>query len=324
MARRLVTYVALLRGVNNIGRATRVSMSDLRALFEGLGFRDVRTLLNSGNVVFSAHAGRRVDVLARIEKALASKLELTSRVVLLSAKEVLSAVRENPFSRVATDPSHLLVVALRAPSDLGRLQPLLTERWAPEAFALGRHTAYLWCAKGVAKSPLHAAVDRMLGQTGTARNITTMTKLKAMVEGPPAKPTDAETFVGQVRKTAENIDEYISAFSPEVRTVLRRIRLTIRRNAPEAQELISYRMPAFRSNGILLYFAAFKDHIGLFPPVSGDASLQKALSPYAGPKGNLKFPLDQPIPYGLIQKIVKLRLKQDREKASEKRQKAVK
>jgi uncharacterized protein YdhG (YjbR/CyaY superfamily) len=69
-------------------------------------------------------------------------------------------------------------------------------------------------------------------------------------------------------------------------------------------------MPAFRLNGILVYFAAFKNHIGLYPPVSGDAKLEKALLPYAGPNGNLKFPLDQAIPYALIMRLVLLRIKQ--------------
>ena len=107
-----------------------------------------------------------------------------------------------------------------------------------------------------------------------------------------------------------SIDEYIAAASPEVRPVLTEIRRTNRSAAAEAQELISYRMPAFRLHGILVYFAAFKNHIGLYPPVSGDAKLEKALLPYAGPKGNLKFPLDHPIPYALIKKVVLLRVKQ--------------
>jgi uncharacterized protein YdhG (YjbR/CyaY superfamily) len=78
-------------------------------------------------------------------------------------------------------------------------------------------------------------------------------------------------------------------------------------------------MPAFRLNGILVYFAGFKNHIGLYPPVSGDAKLEKALSSYAGSKGNLKFPLDQPIPYDLIERIVHLRVKQDGARATAKR-----
>lgn len=113
------------------------------------------------------------------------------------------------------------------------------------------------------------------------------------------------------RNAPENIDMYIATFPPEVQTILERIRLTISTNAPLAQEAISYQIPVFKQNGVLVYFAAFKQHIGFYPPVSGDTKLQKAILPYAGPKGNLKFPLDQPIPYSLIEKIVKLRVKQN-------------
>ena len=186
MGRRSVTYVALLRGVNIAGTARRVAMADIRALFARLGFRDVRTLLNSGNVVFSVPTQRRSDVRARIEKALALRLGLTSPVIILSADEVATAVRDNPLSHVATNPSRLLVLVPQVPSDVGRLKPLLKERWAPEALALGSRVAYLWCAKGVAKSPIWAAVDRALERTGTARNIATLTKTVALVEGPPS------------------------------------------------------------------------------------------------------------------------------------------
>jgi uncharacterized protein YdhG (YjbR/CyaY superfamily) len=110
---------------------------------------------------------------------------------------------------------------------------------------------------------------------------------------------------------ATNIDDYIDGFPPKVQVILERIRRIIRKEAPDAEEIISYRMPAFRQNGILVYFAAFKKHIGLFPPVSGDKAIEKAISAYAGPKGNLQFPLDQPIPYELIGRIAKLRVKQD-------------
>jgi uncharacterized protein YdhG (YjbR/CyaY superfamily) len=127
------------------------------------------------------------------------------------------------------------------------------------------------------------------------------------------------------RSTAEDaarpgsIDEYIAGFSREVQAVLQEMRATIATAAPEARELISYRMPAFAQEGILLYFAAFKNHIGVFPPVSGDARLEKALAPYRGPKGNLRFPLDRPIPYGLVRRIATLRVKQNLAKASTKR-----
>ena len=107
-------------------------------------------------------------------------------MIILSADEVATAVRDNPLSHVATNPSHLLVLVPQVPSDLGRLKPLLKERWAPEALALGSRVAYLWCAHGVAKSPIWAAVDRALERTGTARNIATLTKAVALVEGPPS------------------------------------------------------------------------------------------------------------------------------------------
>ena len=119
----------------------------------------------------------------------------------------------------------------------------------------------------------------------------------------------------------KNIDEYIARFSPEVRGILKKIRSTIKQAAPEAQEIISYRMPAFTLHGILVYFAAFKNHIGLYPPVKGDAQLEKSLATYMGEKGNLRLPFDQPIPYDLIERIVKLRLKQNLSKAAMSRRK---
>jgi len=121
-----------------------------------------------------------------------------------------------------------------------------------------------------------------------------------------------------------SIDEYISDFPPEKRAVLEQIRRTIRAAAPDAEEAISYRMPTFKQNGILVHFAAFTNHIGLYPPISGDASLEKAIAPYAGEKGNLRFPLDRPIPYDLIERIVKLRVKQNGAKAASKRKKGLK
>ena len=117
----------------------------------------------------------------------------------------------------------------------------------------------------------------------------------------------------------DDIDAYISQFPAEVQKTLQKVRQTIRSAAPQAKEVISYRMPAFRQHGILIYFAAWKQHIGLYPPISGDAALEKAAAKYAGPKGNLQFPLDEPIPYYLIKRIVKLRVGQDNEKAEARR-----
>jgi uncharacterized protein YdhG (YjbR/CyaY superfamily) len=122
-------------------------------------------------------------------------------------------------------------------------------------------------------------------------------------------------------KAAPTIDAYIAAAEPKARPILKKIRRTIRQAAPDAAEVISYSMPAFRQTGVLVYFAAFKNHIGLYPPISGDRALEKALAPYRGPKGNLQFSLSEPIPYDLIGRIAALRVKQDAAKAATKRPK---
>src|SRR4029077_16850506 len=114
-------------------------------------------------------------------------------------------------------------------------------------------------------------------------------------------------------------DGYISQFPADVQAILQKVRTTISSAAPEAKETISYLMPAFKLNGILVYFAAWEKHIGLYPPISGDKTLEKAFARYAGPKGNLQFPLDESIPYDLIERVVKLRVKQDTAKAAARR-----
>ncbi|MEO8023321.1 DUF1801 domain-containing protein [Polaromonas sp.] len=128
----------------------------------------------------------------------------------------------------------------------------------------------------------------------------------------------------QDRTTPTNVDEYIEGFSLEVQAILQRVRQVVREAAPLAQEVISYGMPAFKQNGVLVYFAAFKGHIGLYPPVTGDKGIEKAIAPYAGEKGNLRFPFAKPVPYDLIGRITALRVKQDaaEAKAKDKRKKA--
>jgi uncharacterized protein YdhG (YjbR/CyaY superfamily) len=116
-----------------------------------------------------------------------------------------------------------------------------------------------------------------------------------------------------------DIDAYISQFPADVQTILEQVRETIRHAAPDAKEVISYQMPAFKQHGILVYFAAWRKHIGMYPPISGDKAVEKAIARYAGPKGNLQFPFDEPMPLNLIERIVKLRVKQDKEKTAAKR-----
>jgi|SRR5271166_4681310 len=113
------------------------------------------------------------------------------------------------------------------------------------------------------------------------------------------------------RTAAANIDEYIAAFPPDVQSVLQKFRRIVRKIAPQATEKISYSIPAFVLDGMLIFFAAFRKHIGIYPPVRGDQKLNKELSRYRGPKGNLQFPLDEPMPYKLIERVVRARLKEN-------------
>jgi uncharacterized protein YdhG (YjbR/CyaY superfamily) len=115
----------------------------------------------------------------------------------------------------------------------------------------------------------------------------------------------------------KNIDQYIAGFTQDVQEILEEIRMTVRKAAPDAEETIKYGMPTFTLKGNLVYFGAFKKHIGFYPPTStGSVEFRKELSVYEGNKGALKFPLVKPIPYGLIDKIVRLRVKENLERAT--------
>ena len=170
---------ALLRGVN-VGSAKRVAMADLRSLVADLGYGDVATLLNSGNVVYDARGAAPAAAAARIQAALAERLGVSSRVVALSAAELAEAVAAAPFAGRADDPSRLLVAVPNDPVDLASLEPLAARDWGDEALALGRRVAYLWCPDGVIASRISAAVNDVLRDGVTSRNWTTMVKLAAL------------------------------------------------------------------------------------------------------------------------------------------------
>src|SRR5258705_4721279 len=116
-------------------------------------------------------------------------------------------------------------------------------------------------------------------------------------------------------KTAppKNVDEYVAAQPKKVQSILNKLRSTIKLAAPKAEELISYQMPAYKYNGMLVFFAAWQSHIGLYPATAGMKAFEKELLPYDRSKGTIKFPLDRKIPFALISKIVKFRVKQNEE-----------
>ncbi|HEY7640371.1 MAG TPA: DUF1801 domain-containing protein [Steroidobacteraceae bacterium] len=116
------------------------------------------------------------------------------------------------------------------------------------------------------------------------------------------------------------IDDYIARFPQDVQAILRKIRATVAKAVPRAQEQISYRMPTFMCDGVVIHFAAFKQHIGVFPPVR-EAKLKKEVARYAGPKGNLQFPLTERMPYALLARIAKARASENAANATARKRK---
>ena len=123
-----------------------------------------------------------------------------------------------------------------------------------------------------------------------------------------------------ISKTPNNIDEYISDFPEDVRLILDQVRSTIKQAAPDAEESIGYGMPAFKTHGKpLVYFAAFKNHIGFYATPTGHAEFAQELSKYKQGKGSVQFPIDQPMPLELINQIVEFRVIENKEKAKAKK-----
>jgi len=118
------------------------------------------------------------------------------------------------------------------------------------------------------------------------------------------------------RKPPENIDEYIAGFPSDMQKILGKMRATIRKAAPGAEEAIKYQIPTFTLKGNLVHFAAFKKHVGFYPAPTGIEKFKKELSVYEGGKGTIKFPLGKPIPFDLISRIVKFRVKENLERAA--------
>jgi len=154
-------------------------MADLRGLFSDLGYREVRTLLNSGNVVFSASRGKASAIGRRVETAMAERLHVSAPVAVLTADDFSTAVEENPLGPLADNPARLLVAFCGETSRLERLQPLTRQEWSPEVLAVGSRAAYLWCPAGILASRLPEAVGRVLGDVVTTRNWATVAKIQA-------------------------------------------------------------------------------------------------------------------------------------------------
>lgn len=123
------------------------------------------------------------------------------------------------------------------------------------------------------------------------------------------------------RPAASNIDEYIEGFPRDVQVLLEKLRMTIRKAAPRAEEAIKYQIPTFVLNGNLVHFGAFKKHIGFYPASSGVRKFSRELSAFEGGKGTVRFPFDRPIPFSVVSRIVKFRVAENLERAEAKRRK---
>lgn len=176
----MTTYIALLRGIN-VGKAKRIAMADLRALLEDMGYTDVATLLNSGNVVFKARKGAPKKLAADISAAIATRLGIEVPVIVVSAKELALIVRENPFAS-ADDPSRLLVAFVADAGMLSAMSAIEPHVVAPEQFHVGTCAAYLHCASGILESKAAEALLGKAGKAATTRNWATVLKLQALVD----------------------------------------------------------------------------------------------------------------------------------------------
>ena len=173
------TWAALLRGIN-VGKAKRIAMADLRAIVEQAGYTKVRTLLNSGNVVFEGPKGDPAQVASRLEAAIEAGVGFHSRVVVVDGPVMDTVVKEQTWTH-ADNPSRLLVAFVQDPERLKGLADLATHDWGDESLLVGKRAAYVWMPGGVLDSRMFEAVAKVLGTDVTTRNWATVQKLHAMM-----------------------------------------------------------------------------------------------------------------------------------------------
>jgi uncharacterized protein (DUF1697 family) len=174
--------IALIRGIN-VGRGKRVSMDDLRGLVTDLGHTNVRTLMNSGNVLFQSKRPNTAKLSAGIEAAITANCGFSAMVTVITALELASIIDENPLLNVAKDHSRHLVAFVAHPKLLAPLRPMLKEIWTPDSLAIGSRAAYLWCSTGILEGKLNLAFARKAGASVTTRNWATVLKLQAAAQG---------------------------------------------------------------------------------------------------------------------------------------------
>ena len=171
------THIALLRGIN-VGKAKRIAMAELKAVVESLGCTGVKTLLNSGNVVFTT---KRAVTGATLQKAILSGTGVDAKTTVLSVTEFRTVMRENPLLGIAHDPTRLFAYVPYDTSMLPKLAALQASSWAPESLAIGSLAAYVWSPDGLLAGKLFEHINKLVRDNVTARNWATMLKIEALL-----------------------------------------------------------------------------------------------------------------------------------------------
>ena len=168
----------------NVGRGNRIAMADLRDLIAELGHTDVRTLLNSGNVVFQSKRPNVAKISSGIQAAIAAECGFAVPVMVITAEYLERIIEENPLLHLVNDHARHLVAFVTHAKHLDPLRPLVGEAWAPDALAITQRAAYLWCSTGLLESKMsqYHSLDKA-GVTVTTRNWATVLKLQAAAKG---------------------------------------------------------------------------------------------------------------------------------------------
>ena len=176
----MAQYVALFRGIN-VGKAKRIAMADLRELLESLRYTGVRTLLNSGNAVFTGRAGAPDTHAARIRAAVAKELGVDATVIVKSGEDIAGIIAGNALENVATNPSRLLVALTADTKALGSVKAIAARDWGQEKVHVGKRAAYIWCAGGILESRALEALLGALWPGVTTRNWATLQRIHALM-----------------------------------------------------------------------------------------------------------------------------------------------
>jgi uncharacterized protein (DUF1697 family) len=177
----MTRFVALLRGIN-VGKAKRIAMADLRALLESLGYRNVRTRLNSGNAIFDGPEEPAAEHAQRIRSAVANSLGVDALAVVKSAKDMAAIVAGNGLGAKTADASRLLVAVTNDPKCAAALALLAKTEWASEEVQVGKHAAYVWCPNGSLESKVAVALLKGFADSCTTRNWATVEKIHALLQ----------------------------------------------------------------------------------------------------------------------------------------------